>query len=34
LGSQSGGPRQHGKGIFLTDPVEGSDSLQHGFSPF
>ena len=34
LGGQGGGPRQHGKGIFLPDAVEGGDSLQHGLSPF
>ena len=30
LGGQRGGPRQHGKGVFLADPVESGDGPEHG----
>ena len=31
LRRQRGGARQHREGVFLTDPVEIGDGLQHGF---
>ena len=30
LRHQQHGPRQHGEGILLADPIEGCDGLQHG----